>query len=111
MAFTNGAILEGAAPQERFLEGQTQALIPVETPAPPITEVLEGIQVPELGVPTPQEMEEPSEELAPAGVSTEEVAPTEEPTEEPVTPVAMFSEPAEEPDDPLCSTRREKRGR
>ena len=68
----DGAILEGAVPQEEFLEGQTQAPIPVETPVAPITGELEGMQVQESGVPPiPQETEEPAKELAP----------TEEPTE------------------------------
>ena len=56
-------------------------------------------------------MEEPTKGLAPAEVSTEVVTPTEEPTEELVTPMAMFSKPAEEPDVPLCDMRREKRER
>ena len=41
--------------------------------------------------PTPQEIEEPTKEWAPAEVSREEAPPTEEPTEEPVTPMAMVS--------------------
>ena len=74
---------------------------PSGTPAAPIIEEHEGIQATESGVPpTPQEIEEPTEELAPAEVSTEEVIPTEEPTEELATPMATVSEPAEEPDIP-----------
>ena len=46
---------------------------------------------------TPQEREEPTGMLAPAEVSTEEVAPTEEPTKELATLTAMISEPTEEP--------------
>ena len=40
----------GCSPWERMLEGWTQANIPVETPATPITKELEGIQVLELEV-------------------------------------------------------------
>ena len=80
MAFSDNAVLEGVTPQERLSEGQIWAPIPVETPVTPITKELEGIQVPELGVsPTPQEMEEPTEELVPAEVSMEEMAPWRSP--------------------------------
>ena len=82
----------------------------METLATPIVEDLEGIQAPELGVPTPQEMEEPTKELAPAEVSTEVAAPTEEPTREPVTLTAMFSELAEEPDVPPVWHEQRERG-
>ena len=82
---------------------------PSGDPVNPITEELEGIQVPELEVPTPQEMEEPTKELVPAEVSTEEAAPTKEPTEEPVALTAMFRELAEEPDvSPVQQEEREK---
>ena len=51
VTFTNDAILEDATPCEGFPEGQPQAPIPVETPVAPITEELEGTQVPESRVP------------------------------------------------------------
>ena len=51
VAFTDDTVLEGAAPQERFLEGQTRAPIPAETLVDPITKELEGTQAPEVGVP------------------------------------------------------------
>ena len=51
VTYTDDAVLEGAAPQERFPEGHTWAPIPVETPVAPITEELEGTQVPESEVP------------------------------------------------------------
>ena len=99
VAFSNDAILEGAAPQKRLLEGQTQTPIQMETPTTPITEELEGIQVLELGVsPTPQEMEEPTKELVPTEMSAKEVVPMEESTEELTALTVMFIEPAEEPD-------------
>ena len=64
----------------------------------------------ELGVPPfPQEIEEPTEEPAPAEGSTEEPATTQEPTEELATLMATAREPAGEQDIPLCSMRREKR--
>ena len=117
VAFTDEAILEGAASQKKLQEGWTWAPSPVETPVAPITEELEGTQAQESEVPPiPQEAEEPTEELAltkepteepdPAKEPNEEPAPAEEPTEEPVTtkepPVelailmATVREPAEE---------------
>ena len=49
VAFTDDAILEGAAPLERFPEGQTQAPILLETLMAPITKEVEGTQALELG--------------------------------------------------------------
>ena len=51
VTFTDGAVLEGAVPWEKFPEGWTQAPILVETPGSPITEELEGPQALESGVP------------------------------------------------------------
>ena len=56
VTFSDDAILEGATPQERSPEGWTWAPIPVETQSAPT--------------------EEPTNEPAPAEVSTEETAPT-----------------------------------
>ena len=98
VTFTDNAVLEGAAPQERFPEQWPQAPIPVETLVVPITEELEGTQVPESGVTSTQEIGEPIEELTPAEVSTEEAAPTEDPTEELAILMATVSKLAEEPD-------------
>ena len=77
VTFTDDAILEGVALQERPSEGLPLAPIPVETPSAPIPEELEGTKVPDSGVPlTPQEREEP--------------------TEVPVAAMATVSKPAEE---------------
>ena len=104
----------------------------METPPAPITKELEGTQVEELGLPPiPQEAEESTDELAPTEGPTEELdspkeatkelATTEEPTEKPVSTVEPSDELAilmapqrssfQQPDTPLCSTRREKRGK
>ena len=59
--------------------------------------------------PTPQEIKEPTKELTPAEVSTEDTAPTEEPIEELATLMATVSQPAEEPDiPPVWHEEREK---
>ena len=68
VAFSNDAILEGAAPWERSLEGQTRATIPRMTQLAPAK--------------VPIEETAPMEELAPAEVPTEEAALIQEPTEE-----------------------------
>ena len=96
ITFSDNAILEGATPQERCLEGHTRATIPRKTqPAP--TEV-------------PAKEAAPMEQLAPVEVSTNEAAsiedptnetdPVEEPTEEPTAMKAPTSEPAGELDIP-----------
>ena len=90
VAFSNDAILQGATHQERSLEGQTWAPIPMETQVAPI--------------------EEPTKELAPAEVSMEEAAPMEEPNEELAAPTAMVSRPAEDPDMPPYATWGERKG-
>ena len=105
-AFSDDAILEGAAPQERSLERQTQATIPMKIQPDP-TEELAPAEVP---TEEPAPAEEPTEQVAPAEVSAKETdpaevsakeaAPTEEPTEEPTAPTTTISEPAEEPDIP-----------
>ena len=51
VTFTDDAVLEGAAPWERFPEGQPQAPTPVETLAAPSTKELESTQVMESAVP------------------------------------------------------------
>ena len=110
-AFSDDAILEDATPQERSLEGQTWAPIPVETQAAPTEELTDEPAPAEVSMEEAAPTEEPSKELAPAEVSTEEAAPMEEPNEELATLMAMVSGPAEEPDIPLCGMRRKKRGR
>ena len=83
----------------------------METLAAPITKEPEGTQSQELGVPlTQQEIEEPTEELIPAEVSTKEVAPTEDPTEEPAALMVTVSKPAEEPDIPPVQCKERKGG-
>ena len=67
VAFSDDAILEGAVPQERSLEGQIGAAIPRKNQLAPAE--------------VPIEEAAPTEELAPAKVPTEEVAPIEELTE------------------------------
>ena len=67
VTFSDDAILDGAALQERSLEGQTGVTIPRETKMAPTELSTE---------------EKPSKELVPTEVSTEEVAPTEDPNEE-----------------------------
>ena len=82
VAFSDDAVLEGATPQKRSLEGQTWKPIPVETQAAPTEEPHEGASpcrsVYRGAIPT----EEPTEELDPVEVSMKEAASTEEPTEE-----------------------------
>ena len=92
MAFSDNAILEGATPWERSLEGQTQATIPGKTQPVPTEEPAKEL--------APSKV--PTEEVASTEEPTEEAAPTEEPTEEPTTLMATISKPAEEPDIPPC---------
>ena len=77
VTFTDDAILEGAAAQERPPERLPLAPILVETPSAAVPEELEGTKVPDSGIPlAPQE--------------------TEEPIEVPAAPMTMGSELAEE---------------
>ena len=71
VAFSNNAILEGAAPWERSLEGQTWATIPMKTQPDPTKKVAPA--------------EEPTEEAAPTEVSAKETDPTEVSAEETAT--------------------------
>ena len=82
VAFSNDAILEGAAPQERFPEGQTWAPIPLETQVAPTEEPTKELAPAEVSMEEAAPTEEPTKELVPAEVSMEEVAPTKEPTKE-----------------------------
>ena len=133
-------VLEGAAPQEELLEGWTLAPIPVETPAAPITKELEGTQVQESGaLPFHWETEEPTEEPATTKEPPDEPGPFWwSPQKSPLknqplqrsllmnwpfwwllqrSPLLSHcfdghcQEPAGEPDIPLCSARREKKGK
>ena len=70
ITFSDDAILEGATPWERSLEGQTRAIIPRKT------------------------------QLAPVGEPTDETDPMEEPTEEPMAMKVSTSKPAGELDTP-----------
>ena len=72
VVFSDDAVLKGATPWERSLEGQTQATIPVKTQLAPIEEPTEE----------PAPAESSSQEAAPTEVSMEEVHPTEVPTKE-----------------------------
>ena len=102
VAFRDDAILEGETSQEELLEGWIRVPSWVETPPAPITEELKDTWVQESGVPPiPWEAGDPTEELATA----------EEPTDELAISTGTVGELAEEPDTPLCSVRREKRGK
>ena len=119
------AILEGATPQRRSLEGWTQAPVPVETQVSPTEEPTKELAPTEVSTKEAAPTEEPTKELAPAEIcmeeatptkemapavaSMEEAAPTEEPNEELAAPMAMASRPIEEPDFP-CAAGGERKG-
>ena len=77
VAFSNDAVLEGAKPQERSLEGQTQATIPVKTQLAPTKESAKELSPAEVPTEEPAPAEEPTEEAAPTGVSAKEADPAE----------------------------------
>ena len=112
VAFLDNAILEGATPWERSLEGQTQSTIPMMTQVAPTEEPTKEPAPAEVSTEEPALTEEPTKELAPAEASMEEVAPMEEPDEEPATLMAMVSGPAGGARYPPCvGTRRKIRER
>ena len=86
VAFSDDVVLEGATPQERSLEGQIWATIPMEIQPDP-TEELAPAKV-------------PMEEAASIEGPPEETPPTKEPTEEPTALKVTIGKPAGEPDIP-----------
>ena len=108
VAFSSDAIVEGAAPVQRSLEGQTWTTIPMKTQLAPTKESAKELAPAEVPTEELAPAEEPTEEVTPTEVSAKEAypvkvsakeaAPTEKPTEEPTTPMATVSKPAEEPD-------------
>ena len=106
VAFSDKAILEGAAPWGRSLEVQTLATIPVKTQLAPTQEPTEVAAPTKISTKEGDPTEVPTEVAAPTEVSTEEADPIEVPTEvltptevsakEPATPLATISGPVEE---------------
>ena len=123
---------EGGNTSGGLLEGWTWAPILVETLLAPITEELEGTQAQELRVPPiPWEAEEPTDEPAPKEEPTDKLATKEEPLmnqplqrgllkNQPPQRSLLLNWPFQWPlsgswlrslTPPLCSARREKRGK
>ena len=110
VAFSDDAILEGATPQEKSLEGWTQAPTPVETQEAPTEEPTEELAPAEVSTEEATPTKEPTKESAPAVASMEETAPKEEPNEEPATPMAMASGWTGEPEVPPVWPKEKEKG-
>ena len=110
VALSNNAILEGATPQERSLEGQTWATIPGKTQPAPIEDPAKELAPAEVPTEEAAPIEEPTEEVPPTEEPTKEMASTEEPIGEPTAPKATISKPAGEPDLPPVQCKDKRKG-